>query len=96
MYKGSDPVEASAEQKGRCTNNLFKDNRLESATLGFRMSETRETQVIGNTFIDTEESTFEDSDGLLWMVRRKKKKELLVFAVVIALGEKRVVFESAS
>lgn len=77
MYLGSDPVEASEATEGRCTDNLFQNNRFEGASLGVNMRETRGTQVIGNTFVDTDDNEWEDSDGLVWKVRRGEREEAL-------------------
>lgn len=65
---GSDPIEASAATSGRCTGNLFENNYAETASLGVMMRESRDSMVIGNTFVDTDKNEWEDSDGLLWKV----------------------------
>ena len=74
MYLGSDPVEASEATEGRCTDNLFQNNHFETSSLGVMMRDTRGTQVIGNTFIDTDKNEWEDSDGLVWKVRDQRQE----------------------
>ncbi|CAN0091526.1 unnamed protein product [Ectocarpus sp. 6 AP-2014] len=66
MYLGSDEVEASAATDGMCTGNLFQNNYLEGSETGVAMTETRDTMLIGNTFIDTDNNEWKDSDGLVW------------------------------
>ncbi len=68
MYLGSDEVEASAATEGRCTGNLFQNNRIETSTLGVMMRDTRDTMMIGNSFTDADKNEWENSDGLLWKV----------------------------
>ena len=68
LYLGSDEIEASSGTSGRCTGNLFKDNYVEGSARGVYMSETRDNMITSNSFIDTDENEFEDSDGLLWTV----------------------------
>lgn len=82
MYLGSDAVEASAATNGRCTDNLFQNNRFETSSLGVMMRETRGTQVIGNTFVDTDKNEWEDSDGLVWKVRGGGSVVLFGFGVL--------------
>eukprot|EP00903_Cladosiphon_okamuranus_P015200 g14050.t1 len=66
MYLGSDPVEASEATDGMCADNLWQNNRFEKSSLGVVMKDTLRTQVIGNTFIDTDKNQWKNSDGLLW------------------------------
>ncbi|CAB1118834.1 MEP7d [Ectocarpus sp. CCAP 1310/34] len=66
MYLGSDEVEASAATDGMCTGNLFQNNYLERSDTGVSLTETRDTMLIGNTFIDTDNNEWRDSDGLVW------------------------------
>ncbi|CAN0177951.1 unnamed protein product, partial [Laminaria digitata] len=68
LYLGSDEIEASSGTSGRCTGNLFKNNYIEGSARGVYMSETRDNMITTNTFIDTPDNEFEDSDGLLWNV----------------------------
>lgn len=100
MYLGSDAVEASAATNGRCTDNLFQNNRFETSSLGVMMRETRGTQVIGNTFVDTDKNEWEDSDGLVWKVRLGERGVFWVWGILrcpsrlklggTAAGEERV------
>lgn len=75
-YLGSDPIIASAATEGLNTGNLFENNRVETAGNGIMMRDTRGSQMIGNTFADTTDaSEWDDSDGLVWKVRGKIRKE---------------------
>ncbi|CAN0253971.1 unnamed protein product [Pylaiella littoralis] len=66
QYVGSDEIIASAATNGRCTANLFQNNYVEDAALGVNLAQTRDTMVIGNTFVDIGDNKFAGSDGLLW------------------------------
>lgn len=78
MYLGSDPVEASEATDGMCTGNLFENNRVETASLGVKLVDTRDTMMISNTFIDADKNEWVNSDGLLWKVNDRPNSIVLV------------------
>lgn len=62
---------------------MFQNNYLDTAENGVLMRETNDNIMIGNTFVNTPENEWEDSDGLLWKVIRA------VFAARLASGSDR-------
>lgn len=89
FYLGSDAVEASEYVDGMCTDNLFQNNYIESASLGVAMKQARDNKIISNTFVGAEESEFDDANGLLWTVSILSALILCTYSseITLNLGE---------